>query len=115
MWLVLSDEMHLPTYEVGKEARMILKADKFFNCQAGLLNNRAQSTFRDIFSGMIRDYGPSTGIRVIPDFVASFSMPVKYKTGFAQFMDNFAGIQGRQNTHISKGTGIRVLNLAERA
>ena len=88
-----------------------LRAVEFFNGKTGLLNYGSQSAFGNIFSGMVRDNCSFAGVRVIPNFMASFGMAIKNKTGFTQFTDNFARSQRRDRSHISKGTGIFVLNL----
>ncbi len=84
----------------------ILKAYKFFNAKAGLFNNSAQSSFSNISSRMVRDNGTPMSAGVIPDFVASFSVPVKNKTCFSKFMNNFTRLQRRKGSHTSMGTGI---------
>ena len=89
----------------------MLKTVEFLNSESSLLDDGPQCAFRNIFSRMIGDNRSPVRRGIIPDFVAALGMAVKDKSGLTQFTDGFGGLQGRQGCHISKGTGIFILNL----
>lgn len=70
-----------------------------------------QSTFGDIISGMIGYDRPSVRTGIIPDFVASFCMPVKNKSCFSKFANYVGWFQHREAAHFSTGTGMFISSL----
>lgn len=83
-----------------------LKRYKLFNCEPGLFDNGSESALGDVFPGMIGNDCAPVGNRIIPNFMASFSVAVEDESGFSKFMYNIRGLKRRQMRHASTGTGI---------
>lgn len=62
--------------------------DKFVDADPRLLNNGAQGAFGDIFAGMVGNNGASMSVGIVPNFMASFGMSIKNKTGFSEFTND---------------------------
>ena len=104
----------LPPNEFGgmeQVGDMNLQIYKFFNANARLFYDSVKGAFRNIFSRMVRYYSASMCFRVIPNFMAAFSMPVKYKTSFSKFVYCLRWFKRWDPAHVSTGTGIWTSNL----
>ncbi len=70
---------------------VMLKTVKVLYGKTRLFDYRTQCAFGDVFTRMVGNDGSSVGGRIIPDFMASFGVPVKEKAGLTQFMNDLVG------------------------
>lgn len=102
----------LIVFGLGANRRKSLKKIyEFFSCQAGLSDNSTKRTFRNVSSRVVRYNSSSVSFRVVPNFMAAFSVPVKHKTCFTKLAYYFGWFKRWKAAHVSTGTGIFTFNL----
>ena len=95
----------------AKDYKRLRKIDKFFKRKPSLIDYSAESSFRNVFSWMVRYDSSSMSFGIMPDFVTAFSVPIKYKASFTKLANCFRWFKRWQATHVSTGTGIFTSNL----